>query len=377
MDMPVEGVLEVEPPEEIKKYLNDRWYMRDANWSPDWPTSAQKIEWFYHRENELLPEKNKVNDFEGDFDGVIGVTPELVTDLLTLVGDVYIDGDVYNKDNFLDLLQYEVQRGFEGERSSWERKEVVGEILAEIKTKFFDLSLDNWQRIKLIFDENVGRKNFLIYLNNNYYQSLVNDLNWTGEVKNVESDYLMVVDSNMCALKTDSVINREINYKVEESLGGFFVDLKIKYSHSGELSWKVSKYRDYNRIFIPEGSEFISVQGENIYLPNQDAVDIRNDLGKTSIGTYFELEPGEIGFLHYKYKLPDHLRNQIKSGKYDIYIQRQPGSQISSLKVDISLLDKIKSYNPVSFYSHLSNSEKEIGWDTDFYQDRIFQIRIK
>ncbi|MCD4694071.1 DUF4012 domain-containing protein, partial [bacterium] len=88
MDMPVEGVLEIEPPLEIKKYLNDKWYMRDANWSPDWPTSARKIEWFYHEEDKLLPLKNKVNDFEGEFDGVIGVTPELVTDLLSLVGPV-------------------------------------------------------------------------------------------------------------------------------------------------------------------------------------------------------------------------------------------------------------------------------------------------
>ena len=228
-----------------------------------------------------------------------------------------------------------------------------------------------------MFDENVGEKNFLMYLNNDYYQSLVEKLNWDGSIKDVSSDYLMIVDSNMGALKTDSVIDRGIDYKIEESLGGLFVDLKIKYSHSGELSWKISKYRDYNRIFVPEGSEFISVQGENIFLPNQDKVDIKSDLGKTSIGTYFELDPGEIGFLHYKYRLPDYLENGIKSGKYEIYMQKQPGSQISSLKVDISLLDKIKSYNPVSFYSHLSDNGKDVGWDTDFYQDRIFQVKTK
>jgi hypothetical protein len=43
---------EIQPPEPIKKYTaSKRWFLQDANWSPDFPTSAQRVAWFI--ENSL------------------------------------------------------------------------------------------------------------------------------------------------------------------------------------------------------------------------------------------------------------------------------------------------------------------------------------
>ena len=53
LDMPasLSQDFNVDPPVAIKKYLGvDRWYLRDSNWSPDWPTSAKNIQWFYNME---------------------------------------------------------------------------------------------------------------------------------------------------------------------------------------------------------------------------------------------------------------------------------------------------------------------------------------
>ena len=45
--------------------------------SPHWPEAAEKISWFYQEENQYLSGKDQINDFNGEFNGIIGITPEL------------------------------------------------------------------------------------------------------------------------------------------------------------------------------------------------------------------------------------------------------------------------------------------------------------
>ena len=176
LDEPMEALhlLSIMPPDPIKKYLNKTWYMRDSNWSPDWPTSAQQIIWFYNKENNLLPAKNQINNFSGDFTGVIAMTPEFVTSLLDLTGPITIDGEQFNKDNFTELLQYKVEQDFASQNvSSWQRKEIIGKILAEIKTKLFNLDYSQWPAAFAKLNNAVQQKNILVYLPNDYREELV------------------------------------------------------------------------------------------------------------------------------------------------------------------------------------------------------------
>jgi len=49
-----------EPPAPIKNYLGEaNWWFRDSNWDPDFPTSAERAEWFLNKE------------MDQNFDGVI------------------------------------------------------------------------------------------------------------------------------------------------------------------------------------------------------------------------------------------------------------------------------------------------------------------
>ncbi|MDD4272047.1 MAG: DUF4012 domain-containing protein, partial [Patescibacteria group bacterium] len=123
LDMPVQDKINIAPPEPIRKYLNDKWYMRDSNWSPDWPTAAKTISQFYQTESNLNPEVEKIPKFSG----VIAITPKLITDFLKITGPIIIEGQSYNENNFQDLLQYRVEKGYQVLGvSSWQRKEVIG-----------------------------------------------------------------------------------------------------------------------------------------------------------------------------------------------------------------------------------------------------------
>ncbi|MDO9399095.1 MAG: DUF4012 domain-containing protein [bacterium] len=363
LDMPIKDKLKIAPPEPLKKYLGiNNWYLRDANWSPDWPTSAKKIEWFYQIENKL---NNQVE--QEKFSGIIAITPQLIIDLLSIIGPIKIDNVVYDKNNFQELLQYKVERGYVNLGvSSWQRKEVIGEIAKELKIKLFDLPAKQWPEVLTILNNNLNAKNILIYLSDPIRQNLVKQRGWAGEIKNTKDDYLMVVDANVAAFKTDAVINRSLEYKVDQNSNGLFAKLKINYAHQGSFDWRTTRYRTWTRIYAPLGSQLIKTEG---FVDNE--VIITNELDKTSFGGFISIEPGKLGNVYLEYKLPDNLNKN----NYNLYIQKQPGNDISQLTVDLTFLNRVKSYNPTTLYMQKINAN-QINWKGDLMVDKSFEVNF-
>lgn len=371
LDMPVQDKVSIIPPEPIKNYLNPKWYMRDANWSPDWPTSAQKVEWFYKIENDLLTGKDQINNFNGQFDGVIAITPKLVTSLISMVGPIVVDGQEYNENNFTDLLEYRVEKGYvQLGVSSWQRKEVIGQILKEIKIRLLNLPADRWQTVVNIFDNNVLKKNLLVYLNDENHEQLIADQKWTGELSNTTDDFLMLVDANMAALKTDSVMNRNVNYQVQETSNGLTAKVTINYAHRGKVDWKTSRYQTYSRIYVPLGSKLINSTGFS-----GKGVEVQEDLKKTVFGYYLTVDPGTISQVTLEYQLPNQLKEKILAGQYNLLVQKQPGNEVTDLSVGLNLINPLKSYQPVGF-SVDRYTGNQISWSTDLEMDKSFNVSL-
>lgn len=365
LDMPVKDRVNIEPPPPIKKYLAPKWYLRDANWSPDWPTSAQKINWFYQLESRLNPVAPKITNF----DGIIALTPKLIMDFLKITGPATVEGQTYDENNFQDLLQYRVEKGYvELGVSSWQRKEVIGEIAKEVKIKIFDLPPIGWHKTVNAALDNLLQKNLLIYLSDSRLESIVKENGWAGEVKEADSDYVMAVDANMGALKTDAVMERGLEYKVSQSANGLFSKLTLSYAHQQEKTdWKTSAYKSYTRIYAPLGSELIKISG---YEPKQ--IDSGREFNKTWFGFYLTVEPGKIKNIVAEYKLPPQV---LKDNKYGLYLQKQPGNDLKRVSVDLSLANNIKSYNPASL-SMLKSGANRIKWEGDLSMDREFEINF-
>lgn len=372
MDMPIKDKLDILPPEPIKKYLVSKWYMRDANWSPDWPTAASKIEWFYKTEDELLPPENKINNFNGEFAGVIAITPKFITDLFSLTGPVEVEGEEYNADNFVNLLEYRVEKGYaQLGVPSWHRKEVIGEIAKELKIRLMDMPAARWKDIIAVTEDNIIKKNIFVYFKDKETEGLIKENGWGGEMKEVfESDYLMAVDANMGSLKTDVVMSKSMDYKVEESVDGLTAKLRLNYSHRGGFDWKTTRYRSYTRVYVPLGSQLIKAEGAT-----EKDIKVQNELGKTSFGAFISIEPGQIGSLYFEYKLPEYVAGELKNGTYNLYVQKQAGNDINSLSVDVKSADAIKSYSPASL-SVVKVSDKEIRWEGDLSGDRRYEVEL-
>ena len=351
LDMPAVGKWQKEPPKPIKKYLDvENWYLRDANWSPDWPTSAKQIQEIFTGES-LAIGQNPPN-----FSAIVAINPDLIANLLTLIGPIEIENEVYTADNFQELLQYNVEVAYKDKGiSSWDRKDVINDLLEELKTRLFNLNLKDWPRLIAIFNKDIAEKNIQIYFNNENLKFLSDNLGASGEVKKTDSDFLMVVDANLAAFKSDSVVKKEISYQLKNTSSKSEAELTLFYNHEGGFDWRTTRYRSYTRIYLPLGSRLISKNGfeknTNDWLIEDD-----NELNKTVFSFFFSLEPGTNRSFNIKYQLPERIKNQLADGSYRLLVQKQSGRRTEKLNIDFNL-----------------QGEENIKWSGDLLSDKLFK----
>lgn len=373
--------LAVEPPQPLKKYLGiDRWFLRDANWSPDFPESAEQALWFYNQEIQPHLEGARGDIWgatvERHVDGIIAITPEIIKDLLDFFGDIEIEGQTFTSDNLVDILEYQVGKAYvERGIPDIQRKEVVGKLATELKNKLFSLPASQWPTVLSILKNNLNEKHILIYDKSPDLQFLIRENNWGGEVLDYEGDYLMVIDANLASLKTDQVMSRKIGYNVSARGNELIGEVKITYTNRGEFSWKTTRYRTYTRVYVPRGSELMAAEGmmENDKIKDpgrkKGTVDEAEEFGKAYFGAFISVEPGETRSLSFKYRLPDYIANQYDLGLYKLFVQKQSGTEGHSLTIDLDFDKKIKSWLPLG-YSSRKMSDKQMKFIYSLREDR-------
>lgn len=317
LDMPCIDKLFETPPAPVADYMKVKyWWLRDANWSPDWPTSARQVQKMYLEESSCTGPTPKTPT------AILAINPGLISQLLDFVGPITVGGDTYTSENFQPLLQYNVEVAYaEQDINSWDRKEIINEITDELKARLFKVSLNRLPELLKIMDTAKARRDLQIYFNEPAYQKIVSDLGWGGEVKTATGDYLMVVDANLAAYKTDAVMRKNIDYQITKD-GGLVATLKLTYYHEGDFDWRTTRYRSYTRVLVPRGSELINQNGLTDFSAAVDEI-----LDKTIFGFFWSIEPGQNKEVTLSYRLPAN----INSDNYQLYFQKQSGSRLNSL----------------------------------------------
>lgn len=368
LDKPAEAWLSEEPPWPLTRYnAVFEWFFRDSNWSPDFPTAAEKAEWFYHKERG--PEK--------DIDGIIAVTPTFIQSLLTLTGEISVNGLTFTEENLIETLQYQVEQGFlrQGLEES-ERKEIIGVLSKKILDTVLDLPKNRWPDLWEVFSKDVTEKQIFIYSKDSYVQNFILKENWGGAIRNVEHDSLAIIDANLASLKTDPAVERSINYLIRRDRNNTIADLVITYSNVGSITWKTTRYRTYVRIYVPEGSTLLTSSGSMVdcKLSEEGSVDVTNELDKTVFGTFICIEPDEEKTLSFKYKLPNTIGEQIANGSYSLLVQKQGGAAHYPLTLDLQL-DK-QPTEILGIDSESITMDNGILITTELSEDRLVNIEL-
>lgn len=363
--------LRIPPPEPFLRYFPPKerwWYLRDSNWSPDYPESARQAMFFFEREGG----KEKI-------DGVIALTPDVISSLLGVVGAVQIEGRTFDERNFTDELQYQVEQGYARRGiQEHQRKEIVGSLMREIVRRMYDLPSERLHEIVLRLKRSLDEKHILLYFTDPDTQSFALASGFAGEVRQKEKgDYIMVVDSNMGSMKTDAVIKKNISYTVtEEKDGTLTARVELAYQNTGTFTWKTTSYKDYVRLYVPAGSMLIKGVGfqEKEGSTKQGKVDILAEHGKLGFGAFFIVEPGASHTAVFEYRLPERVRKEIAEGSYDLLVQKQAGLSTHHLKAQFAFKKKARLLAPQEGAS--ARADGRIGFETPLYVDREIKLQF-
>jgi len=360
----------------MQKYNNQKyWYLRDANWSANWPDSAKKITEFFHKE------RINANLSDQPLDGVIAITPDFIANLLAVIGPIKSQGLTFSAKNFaLDLEKF-VEFDFSQYDVAYsERKEIIGDLADILIARMENIPTGDLVKLWLAVKKNIDQKQILVYMFDDKLQKYFSDRQWSGEVKATAGDYLMIVDSNLASLKTDSVMERSIKQTLKiNNAGDLIAQLEITYQHNGQfLTDLITRYRTYAKVYVPEGSWFergwIKAGDKETALDMSKDLEYGNEFGKSYAAYFLVIEPGHSKTIILEYKLPATLKNQSEKGQYSLTVQKQPGTSGHKLEIDLNFSRDIAAYKSDNFPSRFDG--QSISWKTDLSVDREYIIKF-
>ncbi len=352
----------VAAPEPLQEYVGvDKWYFRDANWSPDFAQSSQDAITLLRQEFAVIDQPVP------QIDGVLGLTPDVVERVLAMIGPITVDGIVFESETFTETLEYEVEVNFANRGIAFEdRKVIVSHLMDAMLEKLYDVPIDDWPALFSVMHDSFINKHIALYSADEVAQGIFDDAGWSGAVDQGRADdVLMVIDANMGALKTDHAMEREILYEIEPEDDRYKATVSITYHHDGTFDYRTSRYRTYTRVWAPLGSEFISAEGtlldDKLNNPSleEGEVTVQEELDLVSFGAFTAIEPGESGTLSFTYYLPESLQETVESGVYQLAVIKQMGADDHALTLDLDFGKTLRSATP---------SESEEGFGDSIYQ---------
>lgn len=298
------------------------WKFRDSNFSPDFPTNVEKAKYFLR-----LAGKSS-----SGFDGVIAVNSQVFNDVLGLTGPITVPGysGEYNKENGSRKLEEQVEKAYimNPDIDTQNRKAILKKMAPIIMEKLF--TVGNVAGVANLFHNEMKNRNVMLNFTDRALQQLAENVHWDGSMpRDWTGDYLMAVDANMGALKSDFFIKREMSYDVDLTQPKPLVTLKIKYRHTAPYGdWRTSDYHSYLRVYVPEGATFL---GSTMVSKISGA----DEFGKTYFGFMCHVLIGNETNGEIKYELPEKFASQ----NYRLLIQKQSGAG------DVPISVKVKTKN--------------------------------
>lgn len=240
--------------------------LRDANWSPDFPTASQQAEGLLQVETG-----RKV-------DGVIAIDPFLIGHLLDAVGSVTVPetGDVVNSRNFFETVLNRVEVTPTGPRKSF-----LTYVAKAIIPKLLTVPRNRWLTLLQDFSWGCNVRSLQAHFHDPKIQGLVDRYRCGGEVGNLHGDGVMVVDSNLGGNKDDYWLQRKFTLSVAlKGDGTARHTLHINYSGLSQHDIHLTQYRGYLgwlRVYLPKSTSNIESSGADLRA-------IGDELGRLVVG---------------------------------------------------------------------------------------------
>lgn len=306
------------PPAPIVKYLPEvsgkprsAWSMRDSNISPDLPTSAVEFERMYQLLGEGLP-----------FDGIIFIDSQVVEELIEVTGPIDIFGTTYsgeidkrcNCPNVIYELESYAEIAAKGEK---DRKAILGVLMQQILARSVGADVEKLPQLVETVARLANHKHVMFYMHDPVTQNSLSKLNWIGEIKSFNGDYLHINDSNFAGGKSNLYVEQKVTQEISVKREGVKKRIIIEYKNPQPFGvWLNGINRDYVRFYVPKGSKLISGKGAD------EQFNTIEDLDKTVFETFLTVRPQNSRKIEFEYEIPYNPKD-----KYELLVQKQPGAK--------------------------------------------------
>lgn len=334
-DLQGQLIAQVIPPKPLQ-LIAERWEFQDSNWSPDFPTAAEQMRYFWTKSGGY------------SVDGIIAVNATLVERLLSLTGPIEVPelGKTITAENFMLETQKAVE--LEYDKTENKPKKILGLIAPELIRRLSSLDREGMLKAAAMFSDAMRTKDVQIALMNESEEALAEQFGWNGRIKPAVGDALAVIGANIAGQKTDLSMKESVEHRVVIEESGTITDTVVmQRAHEGQKGDAFSGVRNvtYFRFYVPRGSTLISASGfdepASAYFskPREDAVpdpaialaeasskpfesqvSVWDEGDRTVIGGWSLVDPGQSDTLTIRYRLPlsaFDLRNAIASSLPD------------------------------------------------------------
>ena len=356
--------------------LSAKWEFQDANWFPDFRTSARHIISFYK------------NSRGSEVDGVIAVNANYIEDLIGLLGPVDMPeyGRTIDQKNFITETQKIVE--LEYDKTQNKPKAFIGALAPKLIEKALNETPDTFLTLADHLNKGLASKDIQLYFTDERAQKTVLARGWGGDLKQTDKDYLLVVNTNLGGGKTDAVIEEEVDVNVKITENGQITNtVTITRKHTGDPSdpFTGAHNVNYQRLYVPNGSTLLHAAGFTIPRGNlfedpdpswivdpdlqfadasytidkESSTQIYEENGKTVFGNWTQTKPGTVTTTTFTYTLPFTLENLVTQNKtteqikswlgimasesYSLLLQKQSGANNRTTTVRVDVPDTMKT----------------------------------
>lgn len=348
-------------PKPFDYFIGDRdpffagWTLRDANFSPDFSKSSQDIISLYQL---AYPDR--------DIDGVFSVDFKVIEKLLEIYGPLTVEDVTFDQDNFFihsqrisknidthDTQQLENRKNILKPFANTLIKQII-QSPSSYRTLFHELFLLSQQ------------KHLLVYTPAESLQQKFDTYHLTGSVTppEVNSDFIHLNVANIGGRKADRYVTKSIRYLADFSNPAQQQSkLEVTLEHLGSYNIQSDIYQAYLRLYVPEGSEFMSASGDSLTITQQT-----NDLGFTVFEDYIRMKPGDKLVLTYLYRLPETILAQ----DYHLQLVKQPGLEdqywhVAVKQMNDSSMKNATTSTPMSIRENLAFWQGKLELDEAFH----------
>ncbi len=364
----------IKPPTELANYLlgpKQSWQLADANWSPDFPTSARDAIRLYENESG-----------DAEIDGVLGITTYTIDELLKVTGPITVPEyatTIASGETTLKTLQLTRV----AERPGENRKAFLSTFADRLFATLLGLPPKQWGEILGQANTFQAQRLLLAWFKNADDEALAALGGFDGAVRQDPGDYVYPVDSNVApASKLNAIATRGLRLEVAiDPLGNARNTLDVTWENP--IDTAVGKpYRElprleglrtlgmYFRLLAPERSRVEAVSGGSFVKLTAPAV-VAEEVGRTVIGTYLRVPPGTAS-LRYAWISPYAADADETGGLYRLTIQKQPGLLPGPLTLAIQVPE---GFRITAASEGLTVAGRTATLQTTFTQDIVLGLR--